>query len=98
MEQFTIEKVRLSHLEMGVCSLQSLTQSIHEPQSHMLPGHCPVHQEGGKHAFTLRTRALVDRVQFDSRKGATWHCIVGRNFGSFVTHGMMPATVHTVSD
>ncbi|KAL2007847.1 hypothetical protein VTN00DRAFT_7829 [Thermoascus crustaceus] len=23
---------------------------------------------------------------FDSRKGATWHCIVGRNFGSFVTH------------
>jgi Dynein light chain type 1 len=26
-------------------------------------------------------------AQFDSRKGATWHCIVGRNFGSFVTHG-----------
>ena len=26
-------------------------------------------------------------TQFDSRKGATWHCIVGRNFGSFVTHG-----------
>lgn len=25
--------------------------------------------------------------QFDSRKGATWHCVVGRNFGSFVTHG-----------
>ncbi|THW96009.1 hypothetical protein D6D17_07524 [Aureobasidium pullulans] len=24
---------------------------------------------------------------FDERKGATWHCIVGRNFGSFVTHG-----------
>ncbi|KAG8624842.1 hypothetical protein KVT40_007909 [Elsinoe batatas] len=23
---------------------------------------------------------------FDDRKGATWHCIVGRNFGSFVTH------------
>jgi dynein light chain LC8-type len=19
--------------------------------------------------------------------GATWHCVVGRNFGSFVTHG-----------
>lgn len=27
--------------------------------------------------------------QFDSRAGATWHCIVGRNFGSFVTHGML---------
>ncbi|GAB7341949.1 hypothetical protein MBLNU457_g0251t1 [Dothideomycetes sp. NU457] len=23
---------------------------------------------------------------FDERRGATWHCIVGRNFGSFVTH------------
>ena len=22
-------------------------------------------------------------------KGPTWHCIVGRNFGSFVTHGML---------
>ncbi|PMB65938.1 Dynein light chain, cytoplasmic [Beauveria bassiana] len=25
-------------------------------------------------------------LQFDERKGPTWHCIVGRNFGSFVTH------------
>ncbi|OAA55014.1 Dynein light chain, type 1/2 [Niveomyces insectorum RCEF 264] len=24
--------------------------------------------------------------KFDDRKGPTWHCIVGRNFGSFVTH------------
>ncbi|EEY17659.1 dynein light chain [Verticillium alfalfae VaMs.102] len=24
--------------------------------------------------------------KFDERKGPTWHCIVGRNFGSFVTH------------
>ncbi|KKA28176.1 hypothetical protein TD95_004076 [Thielaviopsis punctulata] len=22
----------------------------------------------------------------DDRKGPTWHCVVGRNFGSFVTH------------
>ncbi|PGH14212.1 dynein light chain, cytoplasmic [Helicocarpus griseus UAMH5409] len=27
------------------------------------------------------------KKEFDLRKGATWHCIVGRNFGSFVTHG-----------
>ncbi|PGH12929.1 dynein light chain, cytoplasmic [Polytolypa hystricis UAMH7299] len=27
------------------------------------------------------------KKEFDNRKGATWHCIVGRNFGSFVTHG-----------
>ncbi|KAI9779072.1 MAG: Dynein light chain [Geoglossum umbratile] len=30
------------------------------------------------------------KKEFDSRKGATWHCIVGRNFGSFVTHGISP--------
>ncbi|KLJ12727.1 dynein light chain, cytoplasmic [Blastomyces silverae] len=30
------------------------------------------------------------KKEFDLRKGATWHCIVGRNFGSFVTHGKRP--------
>lgn len=29
----------------------------------------------------------ADEIQFDERRGPTWHCIVGRNFGSFVTHG-----------
>ncbi|VUZ51879.1 unnamed protein product [Hymenolepis diminuta] len=24
--------------------------------------------------------------EFDMRYGATWHCIVGRSYGSFVTH------------
>lgn len=24
--------------------------------------------------------------EFDKRYGPTWHCIVGRNFGSYVTH------------
>ncbi|KAF3934135.1 hypothetical protein ABW20_dc0100654 [Dactylellina cionopaga] len=24
--------------------------------------------------------------EFDNKYGSTWHCIVGRNFGSFVTH------------
>lgn len=32
---------------------------------------------------------FVSRNQFDARKGPTWHCIVGRNFGSFVTHGSL---------
>ncbi|KAL0264381.1 hypothetical protein SLS55_000330 [Diplodia seriata] len=27
------------------------------------------------------------KKEFDDKRGATWHCIVGRNFGSFVTHG-----------
>ncbi|KAK2785661.1 Dynein light chain [Onygenales sp. PD_12] len=29
------------------------------------------------------------KKEFDLRKGATWHCIVGRNFGSFVTHAQL---------
>lgn len=27
------------------------------------------------------------KKEFDSRYGTTWHCIVGRNYGSYVTHG-----------
>lgn len=30
---------------------------------------------------------------FDKKYGATWHCIVGRNFGSFVTHGNARHTI-----
>ncbi|KAG4439400.1 hypothetical protein IFR05_005093 [Cadophora sp. M221] len=30
--------------------------------------------------------AMHIKKTFDERKGPTWHCIVGRNFGSFVTH------------
>ncbi|KAL3505709.1 hypothetical protein ACH5RR_031091 [Cinchona calisaya] len=26
------------------------------------------------------------KKEFDKRHGATWHCIVGKNFGSYVTH------------
>ncbi|XP_068660552.1 uncharacterized protein [Aristolochia californica] len=26
------------------------------------------------------------KKEFDEKYGATWHCIVGRNFGSYVTH------------
>lgn len=30
--------------------------------------------------------AAYIKKEFDSRHGPTWHCIVGRNFGSYVTH------------
>jgi dynein light chain LC8-type len=30
--------------------------------------------------------SLLTLLQFDERRGPSWHCIVGRNFGSFVTH------------
>ena len=26
------------------------------------------------------------KKEFDRRFGPTWHCVVGRNFGSYVTH------------
>ncbi|XP_048129723.1 dynein light chain 1, cytoplasmic [Rhodamnia argentea] len=26
------------------------------------------------------------KKEFDKKHGCTWHCIVGRNFGSYVTH------------
>ncbi|KAL1832557.1 hypothetical protein DCAR_0102576 [Daucus carota subsp. sativus] len=26
------------------------------------------------------------KKEFDKKHGPTWHCIVGKNFGSFVTH------------
>ncbi|KAL8162833.1 hypothetical protein V2J09_014322 [Rumex salicifolius] len=26
------------------------------------------------------------KKEFDNKHGCTWHCIVGRNFGSYVTH------------
>nr|CAF31460.1 dynein light chain [Oikopleura dioica] len=30
--------------------------------------------------------AAFIKKEFDKRYSPTWHCIVGRNFGSFVTH------------
>ena len=26
------------------------------------------------------------KKEFDRKHGPTWHCVVGRNFGSYVTH------------
>lgn len=30
--------------------------------------------------------AAYIKKEFDKKYGPTWHCIVGRNFGSYVTH------------
>ncbi|ORY33052.1 dynein light chain in complex with an in vitro evolved peptide dimerized By leucine zipper [Naematelia encephala] len=30
--------------------------------------------------------AMYVKKEFDRMYGTTWHCIVGKNFGSFVTH------------
>jgi len=47
---------------------------------------------------TLSNVVLLTRVQFDDRRGSTWHCIVGRNFGSFVTHGQPSCFVESQHD
>ena len=36
---------------------------------------------------------MAIKKEFDIKFGATWHCIVGRNFGSFVTHGMLSRAI-----
>ena len=30
--------------------------------------------------------AAFMKKEFDKKYGPTWHCVVGRNFGSYVTH------------
>ena len=34
----------------------------------------------------LLERGVIDKKEFDKKYNPTWHCIVGRNFGSYVTH------------
>ncbi|EFN51855.1 hypothetical protein CHLNCDRAFT_27579 [Chlorella variabilis] len=37
--------------------------------------------------FTIeKDVAAYIKKEFDSKHNPTWHCIVGRNFGSYVTH------------
>ncbi|KAK6906394.1 hypothetical protein I203_100379 [Kwoniella mangroviensis CBS 8507] len=33
-----------------------------------------------------RDMAMFIKKEFDRLYGTTWHCVVGKNFGSFVTH------------
>src|SRR5579859_676646 len=34
------------------------------------------------------------KKEFDKKFGTTWHCVVGRNFGSYVTHGTPRTPTH----
>ena len=56
-----------------------------------------LNEEMKEEAIQISTEAVskfkVDRdiaeaikVHFDKKFGAAWHCIVGRGFGSFITH------------
>ncbi|RUS30700.1 dynein light chain type 1-domain-containing protein [Jimgerdemannia flammicorona] len=37
--------------------------------------------------------AAYIKREFDKKYGPTWHCVVGRNFGSYVTHELWTAVI-----
>ncbi|KAF7256886.1 hypothetical protein EG68_05659 [Paragonimus skrjabini miyazakii] len=54
-------------------------------------------EEMQQDAFSISAMALQEfniekdiasyiKKEFDKKYGPTWHCIVGRNYGSYVTH------------
>lgn len=75
MEKYTVEKVCSPRVELQFALANNCT------------GDCSPHQAHGSSQHDPPPTTYTNSVQFDERKGATWHCIVGRNFGSFVTHG-----------
>jgi hypothetical protein len=79
MEKYTVEKVRLPSCTFAYNARMLVTDKF--------TGDRPPHQAHGPSQRGQHFTAYTNTVQFDERKGATWHCIVGRNFGSFVTHG-----------
>lgn len=53
----------------------------------------PMQDEAIKTAVTALEKFNIEKdiaayikKEFDKKYGPTWHCIVGRNFGSYVTH------------
>ncbi|KAG5632933.1 hypothetical protein H5410_004650 [Solanum commersonii] len=52
-------------------------------ESHQVPFlHLPAFE---KHNVEKDVAELIKK-EFDKKYGPTWHCIVGKNFGSYVTH------------
>jgi dynein light chain LC8-type len=52
---------------------------------------CQTFKKNGLHTLTCRYNIEKDiaayiKKEFDKKYNPTWHCIVGRNFGSYVTH------------
>lgn len=80
----SIRSKRYDHLRTYITHGSFTTLANYEP------GNRPSYQAHGMYTWILLLENIFsDRRQFDERKGATWHCIVGRNFGSFVTHGTL---------
>lgn len=50
-------------------------------------------QEALSEEKTLREVAHTLKRKFDEKYEPLWHCVVGRNFGSYMSHGI-PALMH----
>ena len=78
LEKFNIEKVRFFPVQVCRCSaLCSLFAASLAPPP-FSNNHAPL--------FCSQDIAAYIKKEFDKKYNPTWHCIVGRNFGSYVTH------------
>ncbi|KAA3675629.1 hypothetical protein P879_01388 [Paragonimus westermani] len=68
-----------------------------EPTTKCVVKNVDMSEEMQQDAFSISTMALQEfniekdiasyiKKEFDKKYGPTWHCIVGRNYGSYVTH------------
>lgn len=78
IEKFNIEKVRLAFWII-------VTRLLFWPEWHFFP---PYQKKINKIIFFLYFQDIAAYIkkEFDKKYNPTWHCIVGRNFGSYVTH------------
>lgn len=84
IEKFNIEKVRLVWVLCTVlyCFLWIiLTNLLFWPEGHLF---CILKKK--VIIISFQDIAAYIKKEFDKKYNPTWHCIVGRNFGSYVTH------------
>lgn len=85
IEKFPVEKLDTKQKDRPEGTLQVQIKSA-DMTDEMQQESIDVAQEAmAKHTIE-KDIAMHIKKTFDERKGPTWHCIVGRNFGSFVTH------------
>ena len=57
-----------------------------EAISQAIQAYCNITDDEENASKNFRQIAMDIKKDFDKRYKACWHCIVGENFGSFVTH------------
>jgi len=59
---------------------------LHCWKSFFLSSYCSQSQDAISNFSTEQEIATAIKAKIESQFPSTWHCFVGRNFGSFVTH------------